>query len=137
MNAAKQYLSYDIAVFQWLMSYHKYPMTAHVITLWHKHATSLTMSVSAMSFLIEIVFILKEIKSHFKGSFDKDNLTLVGISYEIHETWQSLVSYEMITSVRSCILVQYLFDYETKIFFLQNYWESLDPSYKMAVDFLD
>ena len=42
-------------------------------------------------FLIEIVFILKAIKSHFKGSYDKQNLTLVIISYEIYETPQRLV----------------------------------------------
>ena len=34
-----------------------------------------------MRFLIEIMFILKAIKSHFSGSYDKQNLTLVVISY--------------------------------------------------------
>ena len=35
------------------------------------------------AFLIEIMFILKAIKSHFRGSNDKQNLTLMVISYEI------------------------------------------------------
>ena len=43
---------------------------------------SLTTSVSAMHFLI---FILKAMKSHFKGSCDKQTLTLVVILYEIYE----------------------------------------------------
>ena len=50
------------------------------------------MSVSAMLFLLEIMFISKAIKSHFKESYDKQNLTLVVSSYEIYET-----------HVRSCI----------------------------------
>ena len=33
-----------------------------------------------------IMFILKAIKSHFKGSYDKQNLTLEVISFEIYET---------------------------------------------------
>ena len=37
------------------------------------------------AFLIEIIFILKAIKSYFKGSYDKQNLTLVVISYEIYK----------------------------------------------------
>ena len=43
-------------------------------------------------------------KSHFKGSYDKQNLSLVVISYEIHETSfrrVSYISYEMTMSVRS------------------------------------
>ena len=35
--------------------------------------TSLTTSVSTMRFLIEIMFILKAIKYHFNGSYDKQN----------------------------------------------------------------
>ena len=46
----------------------------------------MTMSMSTMRFLIEIMFILKAIKYHFKGSYDKQNLTLVDISYEVYET---------------------------------------------------
>ena len=44
------------------------------------------------AFLIEITIVLKAIKSHFKGSYDKQNLTLVVISYEIYETRRRLVS---------------------------------------------
>ena len=57
-------------------------MTTLVITLWRTHVTSLTTSVSTMRFLIEMKLILKAIKFNFKGSYDKQNLTLVGISYE-------------------------------------------------------
>ena len=35
---------------------------------------------------------LKAIKSHFKESYDKQNLTLVVISYDIYETRRRLVS---------------------------------------------
>ena len=52
-------------------------MPTRIITLWRVHITSLTTSVSTMRFLIEIMFVLKAIKSHFKGSYDKQNLTLV------------------------------------------------------------
>ena len=48
-------------------------------------------SVPTMRFVIEIMFILKAIKSHFKGSYDKQNLTLVAISYEICDTCRKLV----------------------------------------------
>ena len=44
------------------------------------------------AFPIEILIILKAIKSHFKGSYDKQNLTLVIISYEIYKTRRRLVS---------------------------------------------
>ena len=60
------------------------------------------------AFSFEIMFILKAIKSCFKGSYDEQNLTLVVISYEIYETHQRLVSYisyEMATRVRSSIYV--------------------------------
>ena len=40
-------------------------------TLGCVHIKSLTMSVSAMCFSNEITFILKVIKSHFKGTCDK------------------------------------------------------------------
>ena len=63
-----------------------------VITLWRIHVVSLTKSMSTMCFYIEIMFILKAIKSNFKGSYDKQNLTLVVILYEIYETRQRLVS---------------------------------------------
>ena len=61
------FLSYDVAVIQWITSCYKNRMTTRVITLWRVHVTSLTMSMSAMHFLIEIMFILKAIKSHLKG----------------------------------------------------------------------
>ena len=67
-------------------------MTTYVITLWHKDVTSLMTSVSTMCFLIERMLILKAIKSHLKGPYDKQNLTLVVISYELYETHQRLVS---------------------------------------------
>ena len=66
-------------------------MTTCVITFWRVDVTSLTMSVSTMLF-IEIMIILKSIKSYFKGSYDKQNFTLVVISYEIYETPRRLVS---------------------------------------------
>ena len=46
----------------------------------------LTNSVSTISFLNKIMIILNAIKSHFKGSYDKQNLTLIVILYEIYET---------------------------------------------------
>ena len=77
-------LSFDVAVIQWITLCHKYRMTTRVITLWRADVTSLTTSVSTMRFLLEILPILKAIKSNFKGSYDKQNLTLVVISYEIY-----------------------------------------------------
>ena len=67
--ASRKYhhLSYDVAVNQWITSSHKNHMTTRVITLWRVHVTSLTTFMSAMRFLIETMFILKAIKSHFKG----------------------------------------------------------------------
>ena len=63
-------------------------MTTRVITLWRVHVqvTSLTTSVSTMRFPIEVVFILKAIKFHSEVSYDKQNLMLVVISYEMYET---------------------------------------------------
>ena len=81
-------------------------MITHVITLLRIDIWSLTMSMSAVHFLGEILSILKGKKSNFKGSYDKRNLTPKVISYEIYETYQRLVSYisyEMITRVRSCM----------------------------------
>ena len=77
-------LLYDVAIFQMITSCHKNRMTTRVITLWRERVTSLTRSVSTMRFLIEIMFILKAMKSHFKGSHNKQNLTLMVISYEIY-----------------------------------------------------
>ena len=44
------------------------------------------------AFLLEIIFILKVIKSHFKGSYEKQNLTPVVTSYDIYEPRRRLVS---------------------------------------------
>ena len=81
-------------------------MTTRVMTLWRAHVTLLTTSVTTMRFLIEITFVLKAIQIHYKVPFDKMNLILVVISYEIYETRRKLVSYtsyEMTTHVRSSI----------------------------------
>ena len=67
-------------------------MTARVITLCRGCVTSLTTPVATMRFPLEILIILKAIKSNFKDSYDKQNLTLVVISYEIYETRQRRVS---------------------------------------------
>ena len=72
-------LSYDVAVIQWITSCHKNRMTTRVITLWREYVTSLTTSVSTVRFLLEILSILKAIKSHFKGSYDKGILHSVVI----------------------------------------------------------
>ena len=85
-------LSYYVTVTQWITSCHKNRMTTRVITFWRVDVTSLTTSVSAMRFLLEILSILKAIKYSFKGSYDMQNLTLVVISYEIDETRRRLVS---------------------------------------------
>ena len=47
----KRYLSYDMAVIQWITKI----VWSHVITLWCIHLTSLTTSMSAMHFLIYIM----------------------------------------------------------------------------------
>ena len=69
----------------------KHRMTTRIITLWREDVSSLTTSVSTVRFLPEILSVLKAIKSHFEGSYDKQNLTLV------------VISYEMTTRVRSSI----------------------------------
>ena len=89
---AKSFLLDDVAVIQWITLCHKNHMIKHVITHWFIHVTSLTTSLSAIHFLIEIKLILNAIKSHFKGSYDKQHLTFVVISYEIYETHQRFVS---------------------------------------------
>ena len=86
------YLSYDVAVIQWITSCHKNHMTTRVIALWRVDVMSLTTSVSTMRFLIEIKFALNAIKSPCQASYDKQNLTLEVISYEIYETRRKLVS---------------------------------------------
>ena len=73
-------------------SCHKNRMSIRVITLWREDVTSLATSLSPLCFLIEIIINLKAIKSHFKRSYDKQNLILVVISYEIYETRRRFVS---------------------------------------------
>ena len=85
-------LSYDVTVIPRITSYHKNRMTTRVITFWCVDITSLTTSVLTMRVLHEILLILTAIKSNFKGSYDKKNLTLVVILYEIYETRRRLVS---------------------------------------------
>ena len=85
-------LSIDVAVIQRITSCHKNHMTIRVITLWRVYVTSLTTSVSTLRFEIQLMFIVKAIISRFKGSYDKQNLTFVVISYKIYETRRRLVS---------------------------------------------
>ena len=92
MMVFKSNLSYDVAVTQWIKLCHKNRMSTRVITLWRVHVTSLATSVSTMRFLIEVLIILKATQFYFKQSYDKQNLTLVVISYEIYETRRRLVS---------------------------------------------
>ena len=53
---AKVHLTYDVNVIQLITSGHKNRMTTRVITLWREHVTSLTSSVTAMRFHIEIMY---------------------------------------------------------------------------------
>ena len=73
-----------------LLFTHKNRVTTRLIALWRVHVTSLATSVSTKRFLIEIMFNLKAIYP-VKESYDKHNLTLVVISYEIYETRQRFV----------------------------------------------
>ena len=59
-------LSNDVAVIHWITLCHKNRMTTRVITLWQVSVMSFTASVSIMSFLIEIMFILKATSLAFK-----------------------------------------------------------------------
>ena len=96
LSRVKNWVSGDCGTktlsYQWITSCHKNRMTIRVITFWRVNVASLTTSVSIMRFLIKILFILNAIKSHFKGSYDKQNLTLEVISYESYETRRRLVS---------------------------------------------
>ena len=65
-------------------------MTTRVITLARKRNVNVIVRVNN-AFLIEKMIILKAMISHSKGSYDKPNLTLV------------VISYEMTTRVRSSI----------------------------------
>ena len=96
---------------QWITSCHKNRMTTCAITLWRVYVTSLTTSVPTMRFLFEITFILKAIKSHFIGSYmyDKQNLTLVVISYEIYENSQKACFINFTCNDHSCKIL-YIYD---------------------------
>ena len=83
--------SYDVTVIQRLTSCHNNRMTTRVITLLRAHVMPLTTSVSLMHFRVEIMLTLKAIKSNFKGSYDKQNLTGLVISYELYETRRRFV----------------------------------------------
>ena len=65
------YLSYDVAVFQWITSCHKNRMTTRVITLLREHVTSLTTSVTTMQIFIENMSTSKAMKSYFKSHMIK------------------------------------------------------------------
>ena len=81
-------------------------MITPVVTFWRVNVTSLITSMSAMFLLVGIMLILKAIKCHLKGSFDKQYITSVVNSYEIYEIRRrlvSLISYEMTTHARSSI----------------------------------
>ena len=84
-------LSYDIAVIQWITSCHKNHMITHVKTRWCIQVTSLTTSMSAVHFLNEVIFILKVIKCHFKGSYD--NRILHSWSFPINFMKRALSSF--------------------------------------------
>ena len=85
----KNYLTFDVAVIEWITLCHKNCMTTCVITLWCIDVSPFT--TSTMYFLEKLSFA-KAIKSSFKGSYDKHNLALAVISYEIYETSLWLVS---------------------------------------------
>ena len=68
---------------------HNTGMTTSVI-FGVENVISLTMTVSAMCFLI-VIFIWKAIKSRLKESYDKQNLT------------PEVLSYKMTSCVRSCM----------------------------------
>ena len=69
------HLSYDV------VSYRQYGYTCYN-TLAHRR--DVTDSVSTMRFFIERMSVFKAIESNFKGSYDKQNLTLEVISYEVY-----------------------------------------------------
>ena len=84
-------------------------MTTHIITLTRTRNVINNDHVNIVFSYLKM-FILKKsifkgfIPFHFKGSFYKQNFTLVVISYDIYERSRilgSLISYEMTTSVRS------------------------------------
>ena len=66
-------------------------MTTRVLTLSAGTSNVMATSVTPMHFFVEILSTLKAIKSSFKRSYDKQNITLVVISYEIYQTRRRLV----------------------------------------------
>ena len=73
----------------------------------------LTISLSTMLVLIEIMLTLKVMKSHFKRSYNKQNLALEVISYELYETCRRRVS-QMTTHVISSISIIELYFFGCK-----------------------
>ena len=63
-------MSLLFTVIPWITLCHKNLTTMFVITFWQVHATSLTMTVSTMHFLFEIMFISMVKTTHFKGAYD-------------------------------------------------------------------
>ena len=61
------YLSYGVAVIQWITPCHKNRTTTREIIHLRVHVLSSTTSVSTMRFHIEIIFILKAINSVLTG----------------------------------------------------------------------
>ena len=59
-------------------------MTTRALTLSVGTSNVMTTSVTTMHFSLKKMSTLKAIKSHFERSYDKQNITLVVISYEIY-----------------------------------------------------
>ena len=81
-------LSYDVAVLQWITSCdHTRNST------WARIRNAIDNVGVSNAFLFDtcIMFNLKLRKSQCKGSYDKQKLTLMIISYEIYETFPRLV----------------------------------------------
>ena len=75
------------------MSYKSYN---HTCNKHFAHTRNVTDNVRVNNvFVIEIMSILKAIKSHIKRSYEKQNLTLVLISYEIKLAKGSLRKFHM------------------------------------------
>ena len=103
LDKVNSVLSHDVAVIQWITSYHKNCMTTRIITLWRVHVTSLTTSASVIRFLIQIMFILKAIKSHL----ERHTINRILHSWSFYMKFMKLAegsfhkSYGMTTGVRS------------------------------------
>ena len=66
-------------------------MNTRYITLSAGTSNVMTTSVTTNAFFVEIISTLKAIKSSFERSYDKQDITLVVISYEIYQTRRRLV----------------------------------------------